>query len=103
MRPRRNLRFPSDSARYVFGFPLAEFLRPKCLNNNARFGGSVREMIRTLVLSTMISVLPLLAQAQAPGQTEEKYIVTFRPGTPPALRAAAVARFGGAVRHNFSI
>ena len=63
----------------------------------------MREMIRTLVLSTMISVLPLLAQAQAPGQNEEKYIVTFRPGTAPALRAAVVARFGGAVRHNFSI
>ena len=63
----------------------------------------MREMIRTLVLSTMMLVLPSLAQAQAPGQNEEKYIVTFRPGTAPALRAAVVARFGGAVRHNFSI
>jgi len=60
-------------------------------------------MFRTFILSTTILVLPLLAQAQAPGQNEEKYIVTFKPGTTPALRAAAVARFGGEVRHNFSI
>src|SRR2546429_8290585 len=51
----------------------------------------------------MTLVFPLFAQAQAPVQNEQKYIVTFRPGTAHALRAASVARFGGAVRHNFSI
>ena len=60
-------------------------------------------MFRTLVLSTMTLVFPLFAQAQAPVQNEQKYIVTFRPGTAHALRAAIVARSGGAVRHNFSI
>src|SRR5438093_9714172 len=51
----------------------------------------------------MTLVFPLFAQAQAPVQNEQKYIVTFRPGTAHALRAAIVARSGGAVRHNFSI
>src|SRR5262245_56095029 len=60
-------------------------------------------MFRTLILPIMMLILPLLAQAQAPEQNEEKYIVTFREGTPPASRAAAVTRLGGAVRHNFSI
>ena len=42
-------------------------------------------MFRTLVLSTMTLVFPLFAQAQAPVQNEQKYIVTFRPGTAHAL------------------
>ena len=58
-------------------------------------------MIR--ILTAILLALPVLAQAQAPGQADAKYIVTFRAGTPQAQRADVVRRAGAALRFNYSI
>lgn len=54
-------------------------------------------------LIAVILAFPVFAFAQAPGQDDGKYIVTFREGTSQAQRAAAVQRAAGELRFNYSI
>src|SRR5689334_16334535 len=56
-------------------------------------------MIRVLLVILSLSAV---AQAQVPGQ-DDRFIVTFRPGTTLSQRAAAVQRAGGALRFNYSV
>ena len=58
-------------------------------------------MLRVFIAIALAS--PVIAQAQAPGQNDGKYIVTFTAGTPQAQRAAAVQRAGATLRFNYSI
>ena len=58
----------------------------------------MRRLIPFCVLAfTAVSGAPLFAQNNG------QYLVTFRPGTSQAERAAAVGRAGGALRFNYSI
>jgi len=58
-------------------------------------------MKQVLILSVL--ALAIVALPQSVQASDDKYIVTFVPGTSQSQKAAAIERAGAAVRHNYSI
>ncbi|MBI4460455.1 MAG: S8 family serine peptidase, partial [Acidobacteria bacterium] len=80
------------------------------ISENSRLGIKPRIVAAVLFLAVLLSGSMVSAQLQvppSPPQTAagpgDNYIVTFRPGTSQANRAASVQRAGAALRFNFAV